>query len=1141
MAKQGLISEIIAPEAIKQLDDFVTKLGQSDQAIAKFIQEFQKLSADINGAKNFRELNTAMEQQRNVVTEVTKAQKEQAIVAKQVAESEKQVAKSMADMDKVIDDSVESVRHYSKNQDKLKKDLLDYTLQVEKAKERIKELKKGLDTLRVSAGISTDAKKEFERRLELIAKNSAAQQEFSQKIRETKKAQIDLTTVEKASFGSYQQREALMKRLVFVSKSLGTEDEKNVKIQAHISAQINKLNDSLKKSDLAHGNHQRSVADYGSVWDKTKGILGSVTGVLGKLGIAVGAATLAKKAFSATMSATKDIADKYKETIVQAEAATGYFFRTVESGNWSNFLQGMSDAMKAAYDYEVKMEEIQQKNRSFEVYTADQEAQAAKFKNDMRDQTKTAKERIAAGMKVQEIERDILEKRKTLAKEEKDATFQWASETYKMDEQALESLTKTRFLRDDEIKQAKELIILKKEIKKQESGTKAATGFGGGFGAGGRQEIDYKKLEKSQNDYNNALSGMSKEQKIFAEQYEKYGDVTDEVRIRLADSAKKEYEAEKTYQTDISRVNSTVSGLRNELANEAEKLAERRRKANEELTKLEAEGNLDKLKKMIEDEKRSYEDREASAQSYYNAKSKLAEDTYESEKSKNGVLEDEVKLSEAKKNDSIRKAGEERTKILESLENERLSKIAESFKRQADSVNQWDDKWLELTVDALLAQEQIEVKQAEKTGVSVLEINKKYDKLIFDAFDTFNKAKVDKANETADKIIKAAMREYEAGELTRAGKKSDEENTLAKDYSKGLISREEYEKKLQEISYRYTKESIQNEIDALNKILEKNEISGEKEIEIKDKVKKANIAMKDAETTHLVSSTEKQIEQVKKYFDIAADYTRQGLDIFFDAIAQRQAARIAEIDAEIAKIEELKQAELDRLDSSVVSEERRAYELKRINNKAEADRKKLEEQKKKEQQKAAVYQKAQAIAQAVMNTALAVTSALSVQPFPVGLALSIVASALGTAQIALIASQKLPEYRFGTPDHAGGYAVVGDGGKPEYVQTPSGEIYQTPSTPTVIDIPKHSVVFPDYSALVKSFSNPEVPKYEKTNTLEKQFEISFERFSNKMIQAMEKNKAHMSMNLDSQGIITLSKKGQSHVEYINRKVKGING
>ena len=73
--------------------------------------------------------------------------------------------------------------------------------------------------------------------------------------------------------------------------------------------------------------------------------------------------------------------------------------------------------------------------------------------------------------------------------------------------------------------------------------------------------------------------------------------------------------------------------------------------------------------------------------------------------------------------------------------------------------------------------------------------------------------------------------------------------------------------------------------------------------------------------------------------------------------------------------------------------------------------------------------KAAAIAQAIVNTATAVTNALAVPPFPLGLALAVTAGVAGAVQIATIQTQKFSGARaMGGDVQAGNSYLVGERG-----------------------------------------------------------------------------------------------------------------
>lgn len=124
-------------------------------------------------------------------------------------------------------------------------------------------------------------------------------------------------------------------------------------------------------------------------------------------------------------------------------------------------------------------------------------------------------------------------------------------------------------------------------------------------------------------------------------------------------------------------------------------------------------------------------------------------------------------------------------------------------------------------------------------------------------------------------------------------------------------------------------------------------------------------------------------------------------------------------------------------------------------------RKQIERQRVKQQKESAIFS-------AIINTAQGVVAALANPGGPAGVALAVAVGAIGAAQIALIASQQVPEYAEGTENHAGGLAIVGDGGKREIVYQPSKGLSVTPKTDTLVDLEKGSKVFPDFNSFLRN-------------------------------------------------------------------------
>jgi len=79
-------------------------------------------------------------------------------------------------------------------------------------------------------------------------------------------------------------------------------------------------------------------------------------------------------------------------------------------------------------------------------------------------------------------------------------------------------------------------------------------------------------------------------------------------------------------------------------------------------------------------------------------------------------------------------------------------------------------------------------------------------------------------------------------------------------------------------------------------------------------------------------------------------------------------------------------------------------------------------------------------------------------------------AAIGAVELAAVIAKPLPAYALGTEDHIGGPAIVGDGFKHELAVTPEGQFIKTENTPTVMDLPKHTKVFPDYDLAIQSLA-----------------------------------------------------------------------
>ena len=179
--------------------------------------------------------------------------------------------------------------------------------------------------------------------------------------------------------------------------------------------------------------------------------------------------------------------------------------------------------------------------------------------------------------------------------------------------------------------------------------------------------------------------------------------------------------------------------------------------------------------------------------------------------------------------------------------------------------------------------------------------------------------------------------------------------------------------------------------------------------------------IENQETKNVKKNADEQLAARKKSFEDALNVIKDFTDVFFDALNvanERQEARYNEALERSQQRQDQLQEEID----NSTGLRRRFFEQQLEAEIANAQ--KLEQAKEELAKKAAKQQKAQAILQAIINTALAVSSALATPPAPNVFAATL-AGVLGAAQTAIIAAQPLAK---------GGVVGMGD----EVVQFANG-------------------------------------------------------------------------------------------------------
>jgi hypothetical protein len=385
-------------------------------------------------------------------------------------------------------------------------------------------------------------------------------------------------------------------------------------------------------------------------------------------------------------------------------------------------------------------------------------------------------------------------------------------------------------------------------------------------------------------------------------------------------------------------------------------------------------------------------------------------------------------------------------------------------------------------LDIIGINEAKELDNADLTDQEKLNIQKKYELLREKALQENSDKRVALIKANTDKETQEILKGFD-----KYRAELDKDSALAlrdldKLYTQGLLSTEEYESSRASIIQQGLQSNLNAQIRYAEELLKDERITGDERIKLQEKVEalKNKAAKNGADIRTAILQSERQ--KLEEYLGVANQLTQnlgQILTTIADAVFESENARL---EKRSKKLEEDHKEELRRIDQSAASTADKEKEKQRAEAITEAKRKVIDNERIQAERKRASYEKAANIASIISSTAVAVVKALETQPAPLGIALAATVGALGAAQLARAIAAPLPQYEHGTEDHPGGPAIVSEKGI-EGIKEPGKPMYLTKtSTPTIMDLPKHTKVIPNYELMNYMYANPQAGKYTPTST-----------------------------------------------------------
>lgn len=392
------------------------------------------------------------------------------------------------------------------------------------------------------------------------------------------------------------------------------------------------------------------------------------------------------------------------------------------------------------------------------------------------------------------------------------------------------------------------------------------------------------------------------------------------------------------------------------------------------------------------------------------------------------------------------------------------------------------DKFTRLQLDAIKSRKEAEIEALGGKGganeIALIEAkaNSEYRKIWTERANIWNSIEGQRSKEA----ISNYTREYEAQVKALSGSESGEMGDLAGQYTRGLVSKEDYERQKLEITRKYAEQEFSIEREYLTKVLDLTSLTDEERLKFTEQLGDAELKYKEWLYNEDVKSYE---EAQKKKEDIDKEKAKIRENLLRSSFELAKALLQSDLDNKIDKLDEESEANqewrdeeaerIDRLEESgAISKEQADARKAAIDDQAQAREEEIEKKKVEAQRRMAIYEKATSIAQVAINTAQSISKTLALLGMPAAIPFIAMASAAGAAQTAAIVATPLPQYEEGTLDHPGGLAIVGDGGRSEMIIA-NGKYYKTPATDTLIDLPKHAIVLPDFNKAAEKL--PDMP------------------------------------------------------------------
>lgn len=1132
------INEIFDIEAInKQVQAVKTGIESTLSDMEKFAKKASDLNKTIEQSGSFKEVADATDKVRKAQEEYAKQvdklnalKKQEAQLNERLAKTQQDMLAKIAELQKRIDEETNALNNRTKamkddmaqsqaninqkkneskaaidNSNAIKAEADAYREAVDRINDNIGSRSENINLLLQEQTVLANLKSEIDKLNKIEKQNGkltqeqknqrialvSAQQESKQAISELSSAIKNDVKMNQAAKGSMDEMEQAVGRMKKVYRSLG-DDIRNSPFGQELLAQINATDEKLNELNASIGNHHKTIGDYeGAI----KRVIASQAPFIGQLIDITGNSKGVAGGFSAMIGGAKAfgksllglLANPVVAILAAIALAIGVLVKVMKSSEeatarWNAVLAPLTRAfnfflsmVQKGVGFILSLVEVQMKLLGSLAKLAEKLPFVGKYIKEVNDANREA-------IEIEKAKYELTKRTRKFNEESAEAEL-------KVSDLRNKAAQKDKYTTEERIAFLDEAIAIETKVAEERK-------------AIAEENLRILETEASWADNDAATNDKLSEAKIAVTR------ATIELNTKT-----RELNAQRT---------EAINKMKEE------------KKAEDELVKSRKAAQVSLMKEGIEKQlaqiNANYDGQITSL------KTKLREETTLSKKAQEEINRTIILLEQNREKD-IKKTREDfnkevlkmNTDAQRQLEDVVTSLMKEGQEKQIEILNNSYDRQVE-DLKLRLAQEKNLTEEARKSiNNTIIALEQKRQQDIEKINSSFSVKRI------KDESLMIRQQAYMA--------ESEELKALADRYNSTNMTKEQFEQEKLEISRKYNKLAFESDISTLEDIVKNSGLQGEELKNIEKELAQKRVEYNQWANQQIIDNDTKAAEKRK---ELEKELQNQRIQLIGEALSTVASVtnsmferRVQQLDSEIEKIDERKNADIEAIEQMGLSDEEAEARKMAIEARAAAQTDRLEKQKKKMQKQQAITQKATALMEVAVDTAKGVAKAVAESPLTFGMPWSAFVAATGALQAAVIAAQPIPKYAKGTEDHPGGLAVVGDGGQKEVAILPDGGYYVTPSIPTLVDLPKGTEVLPSVNEVLMSITKaPRLDTSMPTSTdrIEKRID-TLEGVLKDVVRAIEKNRSQISVTLDQNGTWKVYDQKKGLDEYLNKNLR----